>query len=108
MSEMMNKKYMNIPMGRELYSRANCQEMAKEIAGEEKITGMSLSQLSCEIFAHAYIYYNFKFVPKFLRSVKIVKSFYNSVANGVDLEDNGDKWYRRIAYRVIWMLPALA
>lgn len=43
MSEMMSKKYMNIPMGRELYSRANCQEMAKEIAGEEKITGMSLS-----------------------------------------------------------------
>ncbi|MBO4679608.1 MAG: hypothetical protein J5626_08055, partial [Lachnospiraceae bacterium] len=27
--------------------------------------------------------------------------------NGVDLEDDGDKWYRRIAYRFIWMLPAL-
>ncbi len=31
---------------------------------------------------------------------------YNSVENGVDLEDNGDKWYRRIAYRMIWLFPA--
>ncbi|MCR4598237.1 MAG: hypothetical protein K5678_04320 [Acetatifactor sp.] len=102
------KKYMNIPMARELYSKSICKEMAKEIAGEEKITGMSLSQLSCEIFAHAYIYYNFKFVPKCFRNSKIAKSFYNSVANGVDLEDDGDKWYRRAAYRLIWVLPALA
>ena len=61
----------------------------------------------CEIFAHAYVYYNFRFVPKFLQGVKIFKSLYRSVANGVDLEDNGDKWYRRIAYRFIWVLPAL-
>ena len=107
MSEMMTKKYMNIPMGEELYSRAYCKKMAEEIAMEEKITGMTLSQLSCEIFAHAYIYYNFRFVPKFLKGVKIFKSLYRSVANGVDLEDNGDKWYRRIAYRFIWVLPAL-
>ena len=107
MREEMAKKYMNIPMERELYSRAYCKEMAEKIAREEMITGMTLSQLSCEIFAHAYIYYNFRFVPKFLQGVKIFKSLYRSVANGVDLEDNGDKWYRRIAYRFIWVLPAL-
>lgn len=106
MKEAMAKKYMNIPMGKELYSRAYCKEMAARIAEEEKITGMSLGQLSCEIFAHAYIFYNFRFVPKFLRGVKLFKSLYRSVSDGVDLEDNGDKWYRRIAYRFIWVLPA--
>ena len=106
MREAMAKKYMSIPMAERLYSRANCKAIAEQIASEEKITGMSLSQLACEIFAHAYIYYNFRFVPKFLRGAKIFKSIYNSVENGVDLEDNGDKWYRRIAYRMIWLFPA--
>ena len=104
MSEM--KKYMNIPMARELYGRTYCKNMAETIAKNEEITGMTLSQLSCEIFAHAYIYYNFRFVPKFLQGCKLFQSLYRSVSNGVDLEDNGDKWYRRIAYRFIWFLPA--
>lgn len=101
------RKTMNIPMAQELYSRSYCRELAKKIAKEEKISGMTLNQLSCEIFAHAYVYYNFRFVPGFLRGVKLFKSVYRSVSDGVDLEDNGDKLYRRIAYRLIWLLPAL-
>ena len=100
------KKYMNIPMTNELYDRAYCKKLAEEIVKEEKITGMTLSQLSCEIFAHAYIFQNFRLVPRFLRDQKILRSIYNSASNGVDLEDDGDKWYRRIAYRVCWILPA--
>ncbi|MBP5151704.1 MAG: hypothetical protein ILP13_02175 [Lachnospiraceae bacterium] len=102
------KKYMNIPMDKALYNRAFCKEMAMEIAESEQITGMSLSQLACEIFAHAYVYYNFRFIPRFLKGLKLFKSVYGSVENGVDLEDNGDKWYRRIAYRFIWFFPAFA
>ena len=108
MSENTTRKTMNIPMEESLYSRAFCKKMAKEIAQNNQISGMSLDQLSVEIFAHAYIYYNFRLVPKFLKENKIFKSLYRSVSNGVDLEDNGDKWYRRIAYRFIWMLPAFA
>lgn len=106
MSEASVKKTMNIPMAKGLYSRANCKKMAQEIADQETITGMSIGQLSCEIFAHAYIYYNFRLVPKFLRGAKMFQSFYRSVADGVDLEDDGDRLFRRIAYRVIWFLPA--
>ncbi|MCR5310651.1 MAG: hypothetical protein K6E32_04450 [Lachnospiraceae bacterium] len=102
------KKYMNIPMDKALYNRTFCKEMALQIAESEKITGMSLSQLACEIFAHAYVYYNFRFIPRFLKGLKLFKSVYGSVENGVDLEDNGDKWYRRIAYRFIWFCPAIA
>lgn len=100
------KKVMNIPMNENLYNRDYCMQMAHEITDGEKISGMTLSQLYTEIFAHAYIYYNFRFLPKCLKSLEIFKKFYNSVSNGVDLEDNGDKWYRRIAYRFIWLLPA--
>lgn len=105
---MNSKKYMNIPMDKALYNRKTCMAMAEEIAKSDKITGMTLSQLACEIFAHAYVYYNFRFIPKFLKGLKLFKSVYGSVENGVDLEDNGDKLCRRIAYRFIWFLPAFA
>ena len=102
------KKYLNIPMDKALYNRAYCKEMAEKIAESDRITGMTLSQLACEIFAHAYVFYNFRFVPKFLKNSKLFKSVYRSVEDGVDLEDNGDKLYRRIAYRLIWLCPAFA
>lgn len=102
------KKYMNIPMEEKLYSRNFCKKMAEEIEAKEEITGMTRTQLSREIFAHAYIFYNFRFVPKFLKEKAIFKSFYRSVENGVDLEDNGDSLIRRIAYRIIWVLPAFS
>ena len=68
---------------------------------------MTLGQLSCEIFAHAFVFYNFRFIPKVLKNLPLFKSVYRSVEDGVDLEDNGDKLVRRIAYRIIWFLPAI-
>ncbi len=108
MNNSASKKYMNIPMEEALYNRSFCKEMAVLIADSEKITGMSLSQLACEIFAHAYVFYNFRFIPGFLKKTALFKKVYGSVENGVDLEDNGDKLYRRIAYRLIWFFPAFA
>lgn len=102
------KKYMNIPMEEKLYSRDFCKKMAREIEAKEEITGMTQSQLSREIFAHAYVFYNFRFVPKCLKEKEIFKKFYRSVENGVDLEDNGDSFARRVAYRIIWLLPAFS
>lgn len=101
------KKYMNIPMEKALYNRKNCRMMAEDIKDSARIEGMSLSQLSCEIFAHAFVFYNFRFIPEKIKNLSIFKSVYNSVANGVDLEDNGDKLLRRIAYRIIWFMPAI-
>ena len=91
-----------------LNNRKLCKEMAKDIKSDKRITGMSESQLSCEIFAHAYVYCNFKYVPSFLKKTSAAKSVYRSVADGVDLEDNGDSLVRRIAYRVIWLMPSVA
>ena len=102
------RKHMNIPMTSALNNRKYCKEMARKIAREELITGMSESQLSCEIFAHAYVYCNFKYVPGIIRNTAFAKSAYHSTADGVDLEDNGDSLVRRIAYRVIWLMPSVA
>ena len=102
------RKHINIPMKEELNSRALCRKMAAEIAADQKITGMTESQLSAEIFAHAYVYCNFKYVPTFLKNTAKAKSVFHSVEDGVDLEDNGDSLVRRIAYRVIWLMPSVA
>ena len=101
------KKYLNIPMVENLYNRDYCKELALKIINDETITGMSKAQLAVEIFAHAYIYYNFPLVPTVLRKLSVVKSVYRSVEDGVDLEDNGDSLIRRIAYRVIWCFPKI-
>ena len=102
------RKHMNIPMTTALNNRAYCREMARTIEREGLITGMTTSQLSCEIFAHAYVFCNFKYVPQIVRNTSFAKSAYHSTADGVDLEDNGDSLVRRIAYRVIWMMPSVA
>ena len=102
------RKHMNIPMSSALNNRSYCKEMAKNIEREGLITGMTTSQLSCEIFAHAYVYCNFRYIPGFVRKTAFAKSAYNSTADGVDLEDNGDSLVRRIAYRVIWFMPSVA
>ena len=102
------RKHMNIPMTTALNNRAYCKEMARTIEREGLITGMTTSQLSCEIFAHAYVFCNFKYVPQIVRNTSFAKSAYHSTADGVDLEDNGDSLVRRIAYRVIWIMPSVA
>ena len=102
------RKHINIPMEETLNNRKLCKKMAKEIAANKSITGMTESQLSHEIFAHAYVYCNFKYVPSFIKKTSAAKSIYRSVEDGVDLEDNGDSLVRRIAYRVIWLMPSVA
>ena len=100
------RKHINIPMEETLNNRKLCKMMAKEIAANKSITGMTESQLSREIFAHAYVFYNFRFVPKKLSKTDLFKKILRSASDGVDLEDGGDSLIRRIAYRMIWLMPA--
>ena len=102
------KKYMKIPMTETLNDRKLCKVMAEEIASDKKITGMSVEQLECEIFAHAYVFCFFKYLPDFVKSTSFAKRVYTSVSDGVDLEDDGDSLVRRVFYRVIWFMPSIA
>ena len=100
------KKTLRIPMNERLYARKGCKVIAEKLLESGRIDGMTESQLSCEIFAHAYVFYNFRFVPGMLREKVIFRKILRSASDGVDLEDGGDSLIRRIAYRMIWLMPA--
>ena len=100
----MPKKYLNIGMNTDYNNKKKCYETAKEIIETEKITGMTVKQLAAEIYTHGFIYYRFDKLPKIIKNSSLAKRFYNSCDNGVDLEDGGDKWFRKIAYRIIYAI----
>lgn len=98
------KKYLNLEMKEIYYNKKGCVATAEEIVEKKQITGMTVRQLAAEIYTHAFIYYNFHFLPKMLRETKLAKKIFNSAANGIDLEDNGDTLKRRFCYSVIWSI----
>ena len=103
---MSRKKTLRIPMNERLYAKKGCKVIAEKLLESGRIEGMTESQLSCEIFAHAYVFYNFRFVPKQLGKTDLFKKILRSASDGVDIEDGGDSLIRRIAYRMIWLMPA--
>ena len=100
------KKTLRIPMNERLYGRRGCKLIAEKLLESGRIDSMTESQLACEIFAHAYVFYNFRFVPGRLKQTDLFKKVLRSASDGVDLEDGGDSLKRRIAYRMIWLMPA--
>ncbi len=100
------KKTLRIPMNERLYARRGCKLIAEKLLESGRIDSMTESQLACEIFAHAYVFYNFRFVPGRLGQTDLFKKVLRSASDGVDLEDGGDNLKRRIAYRMIWLMPA--
>ncbi len=103
---MSRKKTLRIPMNERLYARKGCKMIAEKLLESGRIDGMTESQLSCEIFAHAYVFYNFRFVPGKIAESSLFMKILRSASDGVDLEDGGDSLIRRIAYRMIWLMPA--
>ena len=100
----MSKKYLNIGMYADYNNKKKCFEKAKEIIENKQITGMTVKQLAAEIYTHGFIYYRYDRLPKFIKNFSLAKRFYNSCDNGVDLEDGGDRWYRNVVYRIIYMI----
>ena len=100
------KKTLRIPMNERLYGRKGCRVIAEKLLETGRIDSMTEGQLACEIFAHAYVFYNYRFVPKRLGQTDLFKRVLRSASDGVDLEDGGDSLIRRIAYRMIWLMPA--
>ncbi len=94
-------------MSPELYEKEYCIKLAKEILEKGQITGMSVNALAHEIYAHAYVCYHLEILPGFLKNNYLYKRGYKGVTDGVDLTDNGDKWYRRIGYMLIWFFPRI-
>ena len=100
----MEHKVLNIGMKPEYSDRKACLALAHDIISKKRITGMTERQMAAEIYTHGYIHSHYDRLPKVIKNSGIAKRMYRSCDNGVDLADNGDKWYRKIAYRLIFLL----
>lgn len=96
------KKVLNLAMQKKYNNKMECLRTAREIMKEKKITGMSVTEIASEIFFHAFFFYNFNKLPGLIRNTSLFKRFYHSAEDGIDLEDNGDTFLRKLCYSFAW------
>lgn len=97
-------KYAKLMMQESFATQEGCVEAAEEIVAKGLISDMTVMEVAKEIYTHAYVYYHFEKLPKFIRSSAFAKKVYRSAANGIDLEDGGDTAFRRMCYEAIWLM----
>ena len=85
----------------ELLSKRRCRKMADAYIARREITGMGAPEIAREIYFHAMVYY----ICLKLRRFHLPVSYLIDHANPVDLENHPDKLFRRICYRIMWMIP---
>ncbi len=81
-----------------------CMQWAIKLVDRGNVKGMSYQGVAEEIFAHAYVYYNFYKLPSFIKNNSFAQSVYRSSADGINIADNGDTWERRAFYSLVWNL----
>ena len=87
----------------EIYAdKDNCEQVANNLLANGLITGMTKKELTAEIYTHAFFYYVFDGMPEFVHELPVLSKVYNSVSNGIDLENGGDTQVRKVAYAVIY------
>lgn len=84
--------------------KEECKDAADSIVSTETIIGMSKMAVAKEIYAHIAIHNIIESLPNAIKNFSIVNRINNSTLNGIDLEDYGDTFLRRIAYDVIWVV----
>lgn len=85
-------------------NKNDCKKAAGAIVETNTIIGMSQASVAKEIYAHIAIHRIIEALPTPIKDFSIVNRINNSTLNGIDLEDYGDTFLRRIAYDVIWMV----
>ena len=95
---------LNIAIDAIAMNKEECLNAANSIHADETIIGMSVNGIAKEIYAHVAIHNIIEKLPSCIRNLSIVNRVNNSTLNGIDLEDYGDTYLRRIAYNVIWFV----
>lgn len=75
-----------------------CLEFAEILIKDNNIN-MTELELAQEIYAHTYLYYKCKD-----KKCKIVNELYKHCADGIDIDNNGDTFIRKMFYKLIWRL----
>lgn len=90
-----------IDMSSDYRDKNKCMDEAYYIYIHDLISGMSENAIAKEIYAHAVIYYILiRFANKGYRFIDNILHH----CDPIDLEDGGDKWYRKIIYEIIWLI----
>ncbi len=100
----MEIRTVNIGMKDEYGDKKKCLELAEEILGSGKLTGVTPKQMAAEIYSHHKCYVLIKKLPGFLRKNPVIKRMYQSCDNGVDLSDYGDPAWRKMIYACVYKL----
>ena len=88
-----------LPMSEAYLNKVTCTVAAASLLTSGQVTGMTAAEIAAEIYAHAYVAYNWTA----LQNIPIAKIIYNKAANGISLEDGGDKRIGAKAfYSFIW------
>lgn len=82
--------------------KSNCMNKAAKLIDQHLISGMTQKQLQEEIFAHAAAYYRGDDVRAIPGVGDAIADWLVSKGEKIFLEDNGDAWYRQVAYTAIW------
>ena len=77
-------------------NKKNCIEEADRILANRHVEGMSRTRLAKEIYFHASVY---DFCTRTGRL-----NWFRARANPIDLNDGGDRLFRRVCYHLYWRL----
>lgn len=91
----------SLPMREYFLNKSKCKNKAAALIKSGKVTGMSKQGIAEEIFAHAQIFFRAPLMVLGGVSPKVIAEIAKHAAV-IDIEDGGDKWYRRTAYTAIW------
>ncbi len=94
---------MNIAIDAIDMNKEDCINAAEAIRDNDEIVGMTVNGIAKELYAHIAIHNIIENLPEGIKSLSIVSRINSSTINGIDLEDYGDTYLRRIAYDIIWV-----
>lgn len=79
-------------------NKSTCQQLAAEYVRYGAVTGMTALEVAQEIYAHAYVYYNWQA----LEDLPLAGEIYESAADGIHIQDGGDTGVRKAFYALVW------
>ena len=90
-----------LPMKKGYLNKTTCKNTAARLIKNKSVTGMSKQAIAEEIFAHAQLFFRAAGLNMAGVDIGIINEIAEH-AEVVNIDDGGDKWYRRVAYTALW------
>ena len=89
-----------VSITRDLLSKDYCKTKAQQLINNGSVTGMSKTEIAQELYAHAVAHY----LGSAIQACGVDMSFLlDHTIDGVQLDDNGDTWARKVGYAAVWV-----